>query len=216
MRVELFTDGSGTHQKSGPAFVGVVLFVDGEPVLTSSDHVGFGTAQYAELRAIRRGLHLLGCHLGMAAVEQGCTLWTDSEYSAGVLAPNCDWKIRAHAELIEAVRAQLSELPRVKVAHVKGHTGVYGNEVADWLAHLARVKWQRIHDPTRAKALRRPPELLGPFPAVFDVPALRPPKKRKAKEVTDPELDAPDGEVIEDEAGKWRRCGDKWVPYVEG
>lgn len=134
MKVEAWCDGSGTHRPEEPACIGVVVTVDGVPIVEVSEYVGLGTNSLAELRAMRRAFWLLETlALGPA------TVWSDSEYAIG--AATQTWEPESHARLVDALRAQKARLPDVTIAHVRGHSGVWGNELADWLAGSARVRW---------------------------------------------------------------------------
>lgn len=133
MTIEIFTDGSGTLV-DGPACIGVAIFEDGVLVEEQGAYVCEGTNNVAELRAIRRGLYLSGERFGFM---QPVTVFTDSEYAIGSLTK--DWDSQANAKLIAAIRDQIKGFAIVRFQHVDGHAGVFGNELADFLAGAARV-----------------------------------------------------------------------------
>jgi ribonuclease HI len=145
--IECWTDGSGTHDPDGPACIGVTVFVDGRLCVEASEHVGDGTNQLAELRAIRRALwlarELLTQHMlatGVGDDVPAVVVRTDSQYAIDMVFLQ-RYEPRAHAGLITAMRSQVAELQTatdVVFAHVEGHSGVFGNERADWLAGEAR------------------------------------------------------------------------------
>jgi len=178
IRIEVWTDGSGTWGADSPACIGVHVVVDDpddqppRAVVEASEYVGIGTNNVAELRAIRRGLFLATILVGQLghAIERGVDIVvrSDSEYAIGAI----EWEHpRANVPLINAIRAQLraifenhAGMVRVEWAHVRGHTGVEGNEIADWLAHVARcrtlrreVKRVRPGDPKPPRAARKRP-----------------------------------------------------------
>lgn len=135
-RIDVFCDGSGTIAQ-GPACIGVVLFVDGESLVEASEHVGSGTNNVAELRAIRRAMYLLEHTVGLAAPATVCS---DSAYALGIISDNA-WFPNANAELVLACRNQLARFSALRLLHCDGHAGIFGNTVADWLAGEARARW---------------------------------------------------------------------------
>lgn len=123
----------------GPAGLGVVL-LDSEGRRELSEYLGKGTNNIAELTAILRAVE---------ASRPGRTLriFTDSTYSIGVLQKN--WKAKANAELVAAVREAIARHGAVKLFHVRGHAGVPLNERADELAVAAVIArassgWQAV------------------------------------------------------------------------
>lgn len=167
MRIDVYTDGSGTHDPRGPACIGVHVLFDDVPVVEASEYVGAGTNQLAELRAIRRGLHLAEL-VAVQAYKAACKedpetedfnwqdcadiiVHSDSDAALGVLFWHRDeWNVRAHAKLIAAIVEQIAT-SFAKGEYVPGHQGVDGNEIADYLAHLARCRF-----------LKKPPEKKHP------------------------------------------------------
>ncbi len=148
-RVDIWTDGSGTRTE-GPACIGVVVLVDGVPVCEASEHVGTGTNNVAELRAIRRGLYLAAEIVGYG---EATIVHSDSEYAIGMVTR--DWRPTANASLVHAIRHQAEAFTRLRWEHVEGHAGTPLNELADWLAGRARVAFLRSQGVER-KLKRRP------------------------------------------------------------
>ena len=109
----------------GPAGVGVVALWDDQK-RELSEYIGEATNNIAELTAVLRAIEL--------ARELGrpLRLYTDSQYSIGVLAQG--WKAKANKELIAEIRVALDQHPDTKLFHVRGHEGVRLNEHADQLA----------------------------------------------------------------------------------
>jgi ribonuclease HI len=148
--IVVWTDGSGTHDPNGPACIGVIIFLDGIPCMEASEHVGCGTNQFAELRAIRRGLWLARAlllqrlsRLDEPDEETSILVRTDSQYAIDMVFAQ-RYEPRAHEKLILDMRKQVAELEsvvEVAAIHVDGHNGVFGNERADWLAGTARVRY---------------------------------------------------------------------------
>lgn len=137
-RVDIYSDGSGTFS-DGPACIGVVVLVDDVPVCEASEYVGQGTNNVAELRAIRRGLYLASEIVGF---DEPVTVHSDSEYALNVIVRG-DWQARANEALVNAIRVQTEGFSKLQWRHVEGHSGVPGNELADWLAGRARVEHLR-------------------------------------------------------------------------
>lgn len=159
MELAIYTDGSGTHVADGPACIGVVVFASSEVVLEASEHVGPGTNNVAELRAIRRGLFLAE---QLGALDLPVTLYSDSEYSIGAITAR-SWELRANRELVEAIRRQVDRFAFLRFVHVDGHAGIFGNERADWLAGSARRRYLASQGVTR-----RPKREPWPPPATSD------------------------------------------------
>lgn len=154
MKIDVWTDGSGTPEPKEPACIGVLVQVDGADAIECSEHVGDGTHNMAELRAIRRGLFLANLVKSQRRMEliddwdsddgerTVIQVWTDSMYAIESITV---WeRPRSYVEWIQAIRGQVSELKDsstiVVFSHVPGHKGHRGNEIADYLAHIARCR----------------------------------------------------------------------------
>jgi len=135
-----YTDGSGTTagKISG---AGVVVYDGGVAVLEASRHLGMGTNNRAELYGI-----------GIALAMTDTPAWrprpllvrSDSEYALeAVTRPTAPFPWAANRPLILRVRAA-TQGRVVTFEHVKGHSGVEGNERADALAKLGRLRVPRV------------------------------------------------------------------------
>ncbi len=133
--IEVFCDGSGTVAHE-PACIGVVIFEFGKLTCEASEFVGLGTNNYAELRAIRRGIWLASQIRKQHSVSVPTRLYSDSMSSLGLIARG--FQAKANVELVQAIRKQAKTFHSLSFIHVNGHSGVYGNEVADFLAWRAR------------------------------------------------------------------------------
>jgi ribonuclease HI len=111
----------------GPSGLGVVL-IDGPTRVELSEYLGEGTNNIAELTAVLRAL-------GEAPRERAMTIYTDSQYTIGVVQKG--WKAKANQALVAELRAALSARPATRLAYVPGHAGVLLNERADALAREA-------------------------------------------------------------------------------
>jgi ribonuclease HI len=124
--ISIYTDGACTGNP-GPAGSGVVVIQNNTIVHEISKSLGVATNNIAELTAIKLGLELLEDHHSTPV-----TIYTDSTYSIGILTKN--WKAKANAELVGSIRQLMKPFKRLKLTHVKGHSGHPLNERADLLA----------------------------------------------------------------------------------
>lgn len=121
-----YTDGACTGNP-GPAGLGVVLLAsDGRR--ECAEFLGQATNNIAELTAILRALEATHDDRRPLAV------WTDSQYSIGVLSKG--WRAKANTELVEEIRSKLVGR-KVSFHYVRGHSGSQWNERCDELARLA-------------------------------------------------------------------------------
>ena len=136
-----YADGSGTvaHLTCG---CGVVVMDEGVAVLEVSRHLGLGTNNRAELAAVGNALLVVDSDRwrGRPVIVR-----TDSMYTIGALtAPDDTREGKPNATTINFIRRHLARMAadgwRVSFEHVKGHSGVEGNERADALAGMARVR----------------------------------------------------------------------------
>lgn len=131
-----YTDGSGTRAHL-PSGAGVVVFDGDVAVLEASRHLGNGTNNHAELSAVRVALAITDTPEWRA---RQLIVRSDSMYAIGALtAPEAPREGAANERLITIVRSMLDGR-RVTFEHVKGHSGIAGNERADELAGLARLR----------------------------------------------------------------------------
>jgi len=133
-----WTDGSGTFQHS-PAAIGVVVSADGEVICEASQYVGRGTNNVAELWAIGRTLAIVYAIARTRDVP--LQIRSDSSFAIGAVRHGSAWELDP-ASTVGAlglkVRAEVARWPQIDLTLVAGHSGVLGNERADWLAGRAR------------------------------------------------------------------------------
>jgi len=138
--LQAFADGSGTHHADSPACIGVVVAdASGRILCESSAYICPGTNNVAELWAIRRALYLIRwvAHEHAAGCDTPAVLYSDSAYAIG--CARGEYNIKKNVDLVREIQG-VYEMHKdtVRLEHVKGHNGNPGNELADWLAGIAR------------------------------------------------------------------------------
>ena len=129
-KICVFTDGASSGNP-GPAGIGVLLRY-GKHEREISEFIGITTNNIAELKAIDMGLSAL------TQTDIPVRLFTDSSYAYGLLVLN--WKAKKNQDIVEAVRKTMSRFKDIEIIKVKGHSGLPGNERADFLATNAIKK----------------------------------------------------------------------------
>jgi len=114
----------------GPMGVGAVI-LDGEIRREISEHIGHGTNNVAELRAVHFAIRDL-------PRDRVVEVRTDSSYTIGVLSKG--WTAKANAGLVGRLRGLVAEFACIRFIKVAGHAGVRENERADALAGAAARK----------------------------------------------------------------------------
>lgn len=118
----------------GPAGFGIVV-LDGKKRIEISEYLGEATNNIAELSAILRALR------EVPAKATPLVIWTDSQYSIGILQKG--WKAKANVELVEELKRALQKRP-ADIRYVPGHSGIALNERADELAREAIAEKHKI------------------------------------------------------------------------
>lgn len=127
---QLWTDGA-CKGNPGPMGIGMLLLNEKEVIVRQwSRHLGQGTNNIAELMAI-----LEGAKFCVNQKLDKVTLYTDSQYSIGVLSLN--WKAKANVELIKEIKNTLAGIKELTFIHVRGHQNVKYNDYVDRLASTA-------------------------------------------------------------------------------
>lgn len=125
--IEVYTDGA-CRGNPGPGGIAVVLRYK-NLVRVYTEHLPNTTNNIAELTAILRALQLV------KRKDLPIVIYTDSQYAIGVLTGA--YRVKKNRELIEEIRARLRSFAKVRLAKVKGHVGIPGNEQVDRLAKEA-------------------------------------------------------------------------------
>jgi len=134
-----YTDGSGTRAHL-PAGAGVVVFDGEDIVFEASRHLGLGSNNHAELSAIGIAIYVSTFD---PFASRALLIRTDSEYALNMLRRSGTLKPhRPNAHLITYIRKMLRNRD-VTFEHVRGHAGIPGNERADTLAGLARLRFPK-------------------------------------------------------------------------
>lgn len=145
--IKIYCDGA-CKGNPGKAGSGLAIYRNGDekPVLLYGEYEARGTNNTAELNALHKALLI-------ASKSSKSTIYSDSKYSIDCITTwaygwkRKGWKkkggeiknleiIKTSHELYEAIKS------RVVIKHVKGHSGVEGNELADRMAVWAIVSKQ--------------------------------------------------------------------------
>eukprot|EP00435_Cladocopium_sp_Y103_P015142 s3945_g3.t1 len=170
----LFTDGSCGEDGNLVSGWGLcVALADGiekycAPVtLTPSDPLFHGAAQHsnnvAEIEAIGAALKWI---LSMVPSNSVVTLGYDSQYAANMVRGH--WSPQANLALIQWAQWQLKRVIskgiRIEWRWIRGHQGVHGNEMADFLAKEGARGVSRIFPAFQVPDQMSPPSILGAVP----------------------------------------------------
>src|SRR6266540_956221 len=148
MIIEVYIDGS-SKGNPGPGGAGIVIqeTTAKEIIGIHGIPLGYVTNNQAEFLALKHALmELKNQRLSSDPVN----IFTDSQLVVGIFSQN--WKARANLELVMEIRDLLKEFPQLTFAHVSGHNGNYGNELADSLAQKA-AETQKGNEKAFAKVL---------------------------------------------------------------
>ncbi len=143
--IHIFCDG-GCDPNPGPAASGVIVYESGN--IRSKYHGLYhkGTNNTAELNALHQAMLLARDHLDDGARVQ---ILSDSSYSVKAITQwaagwqRKNWtrgknEVLANATLIKEMYRCYVDLPTsLSIIHVKGHSGVEGNELADRMCFVA-------------------------------------------------------------------------------
>lgn len=136
--VDVYCDGSGTTEDKSCG-CGLVFMRDKFVLFEAAVSLGCGTNNVAEAAGLRIALELLREAYSPNVLAR---VHSDSEWALTASAPDCQWKLKDSPAKDQALaaRALRAVMPRVTFHKVKGHSGVPGNERADELANIARLR----------------------------------------------------------------------------
>ena len=143
--IHIFCDG-GCDPNPGPAASGIIVYQSGAIRAKFHGLYHQGTNNTAELNALHEAMRL-----AKGLLEQGfkVQILSDSSYSVKAMTQwaagwqRKNWtrgknEVLANAELIKKMYECYIELPSsLSIVHVKGHSGVEGNELADRMCFVA-------------------------------------------------------------------------------
>lgn len=133
--VECWTDGSCANVKGVPQPTGYgIVFRLHDFLLRVAVKGRKGTNQTAELSAIRFALHLVD--LENAAVS--LRLHSDSQWALRCI--NGEYKPSMYLDMFQGIWERVEKAKnKIEFVHIRGHVGIYENEMADQLAGWARM-----------------------------------------------------------------------------
>jgi ribonuclease HI len=122
--IKAYTDGA-SRGNPGPSACSFVIYDDGKEILSSSFYLGERTNNYAEYAGL------------IALMQQGLTkmdIYCDS--ALVVKQVNGEWKVK-HEDMKPLCALAQALLIRNEhtLTHIKGHSGIPGNERADQLCN---------------------------------------------------------------------------------
>jgi ribonuclease HI len=135
MKIEVYSDGSGTTAKT-PGGYGFVVVLDGVKAYEGSGHLEFATNNDCELAAALEGLDSLHYHFDPEELVDVC-LVSDSEIILGWASGERAFKQEEKILKYQQLRNLMTEF-KVKIRWVPGHSGQEFNERCDKLANAAR------------------------------------------------------------------------------
>lgn len=140
----IYTDGSCNLNVPS---AGAGVFFEFRPEWNISCSVpGRQTNQRAELYAIYKALQKMVQESDTKTDDPAkcCTILSDSLYSIRVATKQ--WRAKTNLDLIRPIWDCINTLKKkqwdIRWRHVRGHTGIRGNEIADDLANQARKKYE--------------------------------------------------------------------------
>lgn len=139
--MSIYCDGacSGNPGEAGSGIA--VYYDDKKPVLLYGDYVKNGTNNIAELNALYQALIL--CEKSNSSNK--ITIFSDSKYSINCISIWAyGWKANSwtkkggeikNLDIVKAAHELFDSIKeRISIKHVKGHSGIQGNELADRMA----------------------------------------------------------------------------------
>lgn len=131
-KIIIFTDGACKNNGFKNAKAGIGIYFEGVDIPNISELVPQSMQQtnnVAELLAIKKALEI---SLKYGLKNKEIIIQTDSEYS--IKAITNSWKIKKNITLINDIKKLIKEFDCVRLLHVKSHSDIQGNVIADNLA----------------------------------------------------------------------------------
>lgn len=140
MAIEIHVDGSSTLNPRCAGWASVLLAEGKKPVIFYG-HLEGGTNNVGELFSNIVGFSML------KMLNKPVTLFTDSKYSKGVLSGETTAVV--NFEIVELGKSVLSQIPKCNLSYKweKGHSGIFGNDLADKFAKMGRNKKEILFTP---------------------------------------------------------------------
>lgn len=140
--IKIYCDGA-CKKNPGEAGSGLAIYhsTSNIPTLLFGDYIEYGTNNIAELNALKKALELVRDNPEIVSVD----IFSDSQYSIDCISKwSYSWKKNAwtkkggeikNLQLIQEAHEIYDRLQnKINLYHVKGHSGVEGNELADRMA----------------------------------------------------------------------------------
>jgi ribonuclease HI len=137
--IKVWVDGSNDNYNTKIAAVGIVAKYKGKTI-TIGKHIGTATNNQAELIAILVALRKLKTRYRDIPV----TVYSDSQYAIRAVTGQFR-KIKANAELIKEVQAEVKNFQHVQFQWVKGHADCAEHNQADRIARKYFRQMKKIH-----------------------------------------------------------------------
>ncbi|GGD40932.1 hypothetical protein GCM10012288_13750 [Malaciobacter pacificus] len=148
-KLEIYTDGA-CKNNPGEAGSGIIVYEgENKPKLFFGNYDSFGTNNTAELNALLYGLKLANSH------DSEVIIYSDSKYAIDCISNwSYKWKENnwtkkggeiKNLELIKEGHFLFENMKdRIRLEHVKGHSGIEGNELSDRMAVYA-IKTKEVN-----------------------------------------------------------------------
>jgi len=134
--LDIYSDGA-VSGNPGVAGAGVVFIQNSKIIHTISRNIGIGTNNAAELSAILFALQKIDSLKNAKQLfKHRIRLYTDSQYCLGSIKKN--WNAKKNIDLIREIKKLVNKFDHLTFHHVRGHSGVWGNEMADAAAVKAK------------------------------------------------------------------------------
>lgn len=148
IKLEFWTDGSSDNNKAKNAGWSTVLLIpEKKPIIWYGHLETPSTNNQGEMLGIMCALYLgktFNDKFGLSDVD----VFSDSQYSIDMLDPNCLKSANKNVEYIRlGIAIQNQIRGKIEFIKVKGHSGIFGNELADKFAVLGRKQMNVVADP---------------------------------------------------------------------